>query len=375
MLSLHIETVFTELLFRIMSQVNVIFSDIPDDVVTLLKKYPAVFVVADRRVKDIVTDTLVEHCAESGVAVRGLLNIVAAERLKTFETVGRIQRWLIDSGADRDALVLAVGGGITTDLAGFAAATFKRGVRYANVPTTLLAMVDASIGGKTGCNVASYKNMCGAFLQPEFTFICTPFVRSLPWREFSSGCAEMLKTFIIGDGGAYAKAVRLLGGDSAPFNADAFIASLSPLVRRAVEIKTAIVERDFKEKGERRMLNLGHTFAHAIETRSARCLVRRTVPGEAALPFTFRRVSHGHAVAMGLILAARMSEREGIAPSGLAGRLVADLSRIGLPVDCPWDEAELMSYIRADKKARNGRIPFILMEDIGKVVVCEKDIE
>lgn len=357
-----------------MSQVNVIFSDTPDDVVTPLKKYPAVFVVADSRVKSIVTDSLVEHCAESGVAVRGLLDIRTAERFKTLDTVGRIQRWLIDSGADRDALVLAVGGGITTDLAGFAAATFKRGVRYANVPTTLLAMVDASIGGKTGCNVASYKNMCGAFLQPEFTFICPPLVRSLPWREFSGGCAEMLKTFIIGDGGAYAKAVRLLGGDSAGDNADAFIAALSPLVRRAVEIKSAIVERDFKEKGERRLLNLGHTFAHAIETRSSRCIVRRTVPGEGSAPFTFRRVSHGHAVAMGLILAARMSEREGIASGGLADRLVADLSGIGLPVDCPWDEAELMRYIRADKKVKNGRIPFILMKDIGKVVVCEKDM-
>lgn len=363
-----------------MAQVNIIFSDRLEDVAAPLKNYPAVFVVTDRNVKSAVTDPLVEHCAEAGVALRGVFAIKTAERFKTLGTVGRIQRWLIEAGADRDALVLAVGGGITSDLAGFAAATFKRGVRYANVPTTLLAMVDASVGGKTGCNVGPYKNMCGAFLHPQFTFICPPLLRTLPWREFSGGCAEMLKTFIIGDKAAYSKAVRLLGGDSdganadadANTNANAFIAALSPLVRKAVEIKAGIVERDFKEQGERRLLNLGHTFAHAIEARSSRSPVRRTIPGEGAAPFAFHRVSHGHAVAMGMVMAAEMSEREGIAPSGFADRLRADFSGIGLPVECPWSERELIRYIKADKKAKNGMIPFILMRDIGEVVVCNK---
>lgn len=328
-----------------MAKINLIFSKDLGELSSALKDCPAVFVVADRNVHSFVTEPLVEHCRKAGVALRGVLEIRTSESMKNLKSVEKIQRWLIDRGADRNALVLAVGGGITTDLAGYAACTYKRGVAYANVPTTLLAQVDAAIGGKTGCNICGYKNMSGVIKQPQFTYVCTDYVKTLSRKLFSAGYAELVKTFIIADASAYEQAV-----------ADADFAKLPQLVRRAAEIKASIVEADEFESGQRRVLNLGHTFAHAIEYRSAHSLLHRGI-------------SHGHAVAMGMIMAARLSEREGLAPAGLADRMIADFRRIGLPVDCPWTEEQLQQAIRTDKKAEGGRVNYVLIEQIGKVCV------
>ncbi len=328
-----------------MANVNLIFASEVGKLADVLKMYPAVFVVSDRNISEAVTEPLVEECAEKGVAIRGVLNIKTSERLKSFRTLERIHRWLIASGAERNALVLAVGGGITTDLAGFAACTYKRGVKYANVPTTLLAQVDAGIGGKTGCNIGGYKNMAGVICQPEFTFICPEFVKSLPWNIFSAGYAELLKTFIIGDAESYRRAVETED-----------FANLPELIRCAALIKAHIVEMDQFENGERRKLNLGHTFAHAIEYKSSHSLFHRGI-------------SHGHAVSMGMIMASRLSEKEGIAPAGLTDRLIADFERVGLPTECPWTEEELQEVIRTDKKAEDGKINYVLVEKIGSVVV------
>lgn len=371
-----------------MAKVKLIFSDNPADIAASLKDYPSVFVIGDRRIKDTIVEPLVEILAEEGVALRGVLSIRTSERRKTFRSVERIHRWLISAGADRNALVLAIGGGITTDLVGFAACTYKRGVKYANVPTTLLAQVDAGIGGKTGCNIGGYKNMAGVICQPQFTFICPEFVRSLDWDIFSAGYAELLKTFIIGDAEAYARAVTLgstlsgtartaagsaLSGRAACPESTAcqngpalqsvgnalpqdVTAGLGALVERAARIKAEIVEADEHEGGLRRVLNLGHTFAHAIEYKSSHSLLHR-------------RISHGHAVAIGMVMAARFSENEGIAPKGLAERIKADFQSVGLPVSCPWSEAELREVMATDKKAEGGKINFVLIEDIGKVLV------
>ena len=166
-----------------------------------LDSYPAVFVVCDRAVEGFAR-LLGDYPT---------LTIYASESVKTAETAVDICRWLLEHGADRDALVLAVGGGVTTDLVGFAASIYKRGVAYANVPTTLLGMVDAGLGGKTGVNLDDYKNMLGTFRQPEFTWQFPDVLRSLPKREFLSGAAEMLKTFIIEDrDGGYARTVKRL---------------------------------------------------------------------------------------------------------------------------------------------------------------------
>ena len=334
----------------------------------LLKSYPAVFVVADKGVKRYITEPLIETCAENGVALRGVLDIAVSERKKNFGSVEKIVRWLVDVGADRDALVLAVGGGITSDLAGFAACIYKRGVRYAVVPTTLLSQVDASVGGKTGCNVGGYKNMAGIIRQPEFTFVNTDYLRTLPWEEYLSGYAELLKTFIIGDAAMYREAVSSTDpGDLAKF------------VRRAVEIKSEIVSRDEQDFGERHLLNLGHTFAHAIESLSAGCCLRKAVVGEkACCGLTCRPVPHGLAVAMGIIMAARLSEEQGVATQrredggaaapSLADTLAADFSAVGLPVECPYGEDELAEAIRRDKKASGGALDYVLICEIGK---CE----
>ena len=226
------------------------------------------------------------------------LGIETSETLKTLDTVQDICRWLLEKGASRSALVLAIGGGITTDMAGFAASIYKRGIRYANLPTTLLAQVDAAIGGKTGVNLDGYKNMMGAFRMPECTYICADVLRTLPSRQLLSGLAEMLKTFLLADGNAYEPA---LSGVT------------QPLIQRAAAIKEDIVARDPYEQGERAKLNLGHTFGHAIEHASA------------------GSIAHGEAVAMGIILAARLGESLGISEKGLSARLTQDFQALGLP--------------------------------------------
>ena len=297
-----------------------------------MKKYKHIFVVCDRNVEGVARQIAGSY---------PLLAITADEAHKTIDTVLEICRWLMEQGADRDALVLAVGGGVTTDMAGFAASIYKRGIRYANVPTTLLSQIDAAIGGKTGVNLDGYKNLLGVIRQPEFTAIFPETLETLPEREFRSGMAEMLKTFIIKNPkGAYERTVR--GSKS----------ELTKLIQLAAGVKQEIVEKDEFEGGLRRKLNLGHTFAHAIEWWK---------PG---------KFTHGEAVAIGIVQAARISEKLGIAEEpGLADRIAADLKACGLPTELPCPAEELLPAILKDKKAEGGLINFVLPVKIGKVVV------
>ena len=232
----------------------------------------------DRLPLYIITDSNTDRYADAlaraaggmhNVEVCGQYRIDAAEESKTMSSVLSMVSWLLESGADRNAFLLAVGGGITTDMAGFAASVFKRGIRFAYMPTTLLAQVDAAIGGKTGVNYDSYKNMIGVIRQPEFTFICPEVLETLPSRDFLSGAAELVKTFLIQDGGNYAGSIAFLSELGEARDRTAFLkenaARLSELVHAAAAVKAGIVSRDQFESGERRKLNLGHTFAHAIE--------------------------------------------------------------------------------------------------------------
>ena len=213
--------------------------------------------------------------------------IEASEESKTMDTVMEICAWLLENNADRDALVLAIGGGITTDMAGFAASIYKRGVRFAYVPTTLLSQVDAAIGGKTGVNFDRYKNILGVIRQPEFTYICPQVLETLPKRDFLSGAAEMLKTFMIEDNGNYRKAADLFFAMAGEYSMEVHMygedagktwrnivaknrKALTELISAAAQVKAGVVSRDQFERGERRKLNLGHTFAHAIETLAQR---------------------------------------------------------------------------------------------------------
>lgn len=310
--------------------------------------------------------------------------VEASEQAKNMETVLGICSWLMDCNAGRDALVLAIGGGITTDMTGFAASVYKRGVRFAYVPTTLLAQVDASVGGKTGVNFKQYKNMLGVIRQPEFTYVDIRLLGPLPYRDFLSGAAEMLKTFIIEDNGNYAvsvevlkelhsAAVQLCGSGEHGFRkltlSDVMTKAavewdiLAHLVAESIKVKAGIVSRDQYEGGERRKLNLGHTFAHAIET-----LARRQGDD----------LTHGEAVAMGIVMAARLA---GLCPDiavphdcVLAASLETDFMSCGLPVRWPYDIFGMEEAMSKDKKAEGGKIHFVLPCSVGDVRIVDLSV-
>jgi 3-dehydroquinate synthetase len=315
----------------------------------------------DEREVYLVYDRNVEWAAERirGLcALQGAMAVDASEAAKTMDTVLSICRFLLEAGADRKALVLALGGGITTDMAGFAASIYKRGVRFATLPTTLLAQVDAGIGGKTGVNLDGYKNILGVIRQPEFIYTAGCTLETLPEREFRSGVAEMLKTFIISDAPDYRRALELLRSGARP-GAD--------LIRAAAAIKCGVVERDEFETGERRVLNLGHTVGHAVEWWQARRAGPET--GCAQNGPALRSYSHGEAVAIGIIQAARLSEALGVGSKGLATQLEADFAAVGLPTVCPVSPSEMRQAIARDKKADGGSVHFVLIRDIGEVEV------
>ena len=321
---------------------RVISADSLQALTPLLEAYPKVFLVYDRNVAWVAQE-IAAACPPAGMKV-----LDASEKAKDMATVLDLCSWLLEAGADRSSLLLAVGGGITTDLAGFAACIYRRGIRFAFVPTTLLAQVDAAIGGKTGVNFLDFKNMLGVIRQPEFTFECAQVLRTLPRRDFLSGAAELLKTFMIDNtGNAYEKTVALL---SAPADS----ATLQTLIAAAAKVKAGIVSRDEQERGERRCLNLGHTFAHAIEHEAR----------QAGLDIT-----HGEAVAVGILLAARLSEAMRLAPKGLAARLEADWTACGLPTGVPFDPATLTAAMTKDKKAEGDTIHFVLLSSIGQVEI------
>ena len=321
---------------------RVISADSLQALTPLLEAYPKVFLVYDRNVAWVAQE-IAAACPPAGMKV-----LDASEKAKDMATVLDLCSWLLEAGADRSSLLLAVGGGITTDLAGFAACIYRRGIRFAFVPTTLLAQVDAAIGGKTGVNFLDFKNMLGVIRQPEFTFECAQVLRTLPRRDFLSGAAELLKTFMIDNtGNAYEKTVALL---SAPADS----ATLQTLIAAAAKVKAGIVSRDEQERDERRCLNLGHTFAHAIEHEAR----------QAGLD-----VTHGEAVAVGILLAARLSEAMGLAPKGLAARLETDWTACGLPTGVPFDPATLTAAMTKDKKAEGDTIHFVLLSSIGQVEI------
>lgn len=307
-----------------------------------LRSYSSVYMVYDANVA--------EHVAKIKKHVKSSLPLEISEAAKTMDTVLKIDRWLLQEGADRKSIVLAVGGGTTSDLAGFAASIYRRGIAYANVPTTLLAQVDASIGGKTGANLDSYKNMLGVIRQPEFTYICPRTLDTLPRRDFISGAAEMLKTFIIADETRYEEAVLAIRTQDS--------SKIGELIEAAAEIKAKIVRKDETEQGLRRVLNLGHTYGHAIEWLQLSHAVSR--------PLT-----HGEAVAIGIIQAAKLSEQKGYAKAGLAAKIANDFQACGLPTALPCAEEDLEDAIKKDKKSEGGKIHFVMIRKIGKVKVVK----
>ncbi len=330
----------------------------------------------------VVYDPAVEKFAKA-MAAEGVIGMYAmkevSEEGKTLEAVEDICRWLLESGADRDACLVAVGGGIVSDMVGFAAAIYKRGVRAVYVPTTLLAQVDAAIGGKTGVNLDAYKNILGVFKQPEVTFICPEVLETLPEPVFRAGLAEMLKTFIIDNGSgrvermmAVVQEISEAGGFAAA--SPAARAEFGELVAEAAGVKAGVVTRDELESGERRKLNLGHTFAHAIEyVANSHTGVAESAAGSATESAASRcggpEISHGEAVAIGMAMAARLSVALGVASAETEASVLNALKTCGLPTECPFPLTSLFGAMTKDKKAEGGSIHFILIRSIGDVII------
>jgi 3-dehydroquinate synthase len=283
---------------------------------------------------------------EQGLAGRPFARCLlpGGEQQKTLGTVATVIDALVAARVNRDGLVLALGGGVVGDIAGFAAATYQRGIAFVQLPTTLLAQVDSSVGGKTGVNHPGGKNLIGAFHQPSAVIADTDTLGTLPDRELRAGFAEIVKAALVADATFYSwledHVDRVLARDPS---------ALEHAIRRACEIKAAIVAADEREEGQRMILNLGHSFAHAIETGAG-----------------YGRVLHGEAVAAGLVLAAELSARLGLLPGADATRVRELLLRAGLPVDPPrLGRARMLELMGMDKKVAEGRLRLVLLEGIG----------
>lgn len=310
----------------------------------------------------VVTD---EHVQPHAEAIANALHEVhfqavtvvlpSGEPQKSLATVSALYDQLAELRADRHTLVVAVGGGVMGDLAGFVAATFNRGLSLLMVPTTLLAMVDSSVGGKTGINHPRAKNLIGAFHQPVGVWIDTAMLATLPDREYRSGLAEVVKYGVILDPELFA---YLESHVDAILHRDPV--AVQHIVSRSCRLKADIVEKDERETtGLRAILNYGHTFAHAFET----------VGG-------YGTWLHGEAVAAGMVCASRLAERLGLIDSAMTQRQVYLLQRFGLPVRPePWPVAELLNVMRSDKKAVAGRLRLILPRRIGEVALFDNIAE
>ena len=277
------------------------------------------------------------------------LTIPNGEGSKNLETLGRVIDYLAESKVDRTGFLFAFGGGVIGDLGGFAAASFLRGIDYYQVPTTLLAMVDSSVGGKTGVNIKAGKNLIGAFHQPRGVFIDTGLLETLSLNEFSSGMAEVIKTALLADKELF----RVLVGAQrlSPESGE-----LLDVVRRCCRIKSRVVmddEKEVVEAGGRALLNLGHTFGHAIEAATE-----------------YSRYLHGEAVSVGLVLAARLSQRLGLIETAEVESIVELLARYDLPTRMlePISEDRLMEAMTRDKKVKKGKLRFVVLSRIGQAV-------
>jgi 3-dehydroquinate synthetase len=293
-----------------------------------------------------------------------IIKVETSEKNKTLSTIESIMNKLLDLKGDRNSFLLGVGGGITTDICGFAASIYKRGVSFGFVPTTLLAQCDASIGGKNGVNFNYYKNIIGTINQPSFVYINPVFLNTLPQSEIINGSAEIIKTFILFDPIYYKKCVLYFSQKSDKNYINNNDSDLLDIVRKCALYKQSIIEKDPFEKGERRLLNLGHTFAHAIE----KCITSSNTK--------CTTISHGEAVSIGIIYAARIAEKLSIAKEGLSGELVSDLLSMGLPVNINeynLTEQQLFNAIINDKKVDGDKIHFILPLNIGNVI--DKEIK
>jgi len=313
-------------------------------------------IITDTNVGPIYAARLEAALAQAGHQTR-TITLPAGEATKSFAQLEDLLENLIDGGLERGSVLIALGGGVIGDLTGFAASIALRGVEFVQVPTSLLAQVDSSVGGKTAINSRHGKNLVGTFYQPRLVVADTDTLKTLPAQELRAGYAETAKYGLLGDADFFewleANAAAILGGDAA---------AQIHAIERACEMKAEIVNQDERETGRRALLNLGHTFAHALEAE--------TGYGAGLL--------HGEAVSIGMVLAFELSARIGLCTAADAARVRAHLDAAGLPTGFPrhpgagWDADILLAHMGRDKKVQEGRISFILANGIGDTFVTNE---
>ncbi|MGH7637249.1 MAG: 3-dehydroquinate synthase [Gemmatimonadaceae bacterium] len=317
-----------------------------DDIIRDVAPRHRVLAVTDITVARLYADRVTT--AMKHLDFRGVVSYDIREATKTRETWSAITDQLLAKGLGRDTTLVALGGGVVGDVVGFVAATYMRGVPFVQVPTTLLAMVDASVGGKTGVDTSHGKNLVGAFHQPSAVVIDPSLLETLPGVHYRGGFAEIIKHGVIADA-AYFASVRAFLGRQGKDGAQRLF-ELAPIIERSVQIKASVVARDERESGLRKVLNFGHTIAHAIEAA------------------TNYRVLHGEAVAMGMVAESRIAERIGVADRDIADEIAIVCEAAGLPTTPPALKIEsLLEFTRADKKARGGRVEYALPRRIGEM--------
>ena len=301
--------------------------------------------VENRRIA-IITDEHVDHLYARRIATQlagaEIFVISAGEAAKTRDTWAKVTDDMLAAGLSRDTLIVAVGGGVVGDLAGFVASTYMRGIPFVQIPTTLLAMIDASVGGKTGVDTPAGKNLVGAFHQPSLVIADPTVLATLPANHFRAGLAEALKHGVIADAGYFE---RIAASRESTARDER---TLTGLIAESVRIKASVVARDERESGLRKVLNFGHTIGHAIESVSNYKLL------------------HGEAVAIGMSLESVLAERLGVAKTGTSDAIRDALNGIGLPTMFPaLDRDAVLAATKSDKKARAGRVEYALPSRVG----------
>jgi 3-dehydroquinate synthase len=320
----------------------------------LAKRY---CVISDNRVAGLYGDRLLQLLRQSGLACE-LITFPEGEASKNLQTIGTLASTLAERGFDRKDGLVALGGGVTGDITGFLASIYMRGIPFVQIPTSLLAQVDSSVGGKTGVDIPQGKNLIGTFYQPRAVYIDITVLQTLPHAEFLGGMAEVIKYGASIDADFFAwlgeKREAILALDPG---------CIIPLIQRCCEMKAAVVEQDEREGGLRRILNFGHTIGHAVEAASGYTLI------------------HGFAVAIGMQAVAELAVRGGVADPEVARAIRRLLESYGLPTTIPgqFDPQILRTYLQTDKKTVGGRVFFVLPEHLGRVritdQVADADIE
>lgn len=306
-----------------------------------------VFIVYDVAVREFAGEFRKSIKARS----LGELALICDEPHKTLNEVEHICRALLNAGADKGCTLIAIGGGICSDVCGLATAIYKRGINLEIVPTTLLSMADASIGGKNGVNLDGVKNVMGTFKLPRKIYIRKEALRTLPRKEVLSASAEILKTFLLFDEKNYHSAVALfseLAHKEETNLSEEQLNALVKLAEKAAHYKHKITKRDLFDHSRRHILNFGHTFGHAIEWKSK------------------ETITHGQAVSIGIIKALKLGEDRHWTEKGLADRVQDDFKRCGLPTESTYSDEELSEALLNDKKVENGKVDFVFLKKIGK---------